>query len=808
MQRDREKSRTKVQGILTSNRFWTEPSFFMIKSRKTVANVYKVTQTILAGSLMTKSRINRLTGQGSIVCNKCEAEAEETIIHALGECKAHEEQWKKLKEAVLKLAGNPKTVARWPIIIDQTTREERENGELMKGILAGGIPVEWKEVLMKVNRKKALETACRLSAMISKTVAAIWGSRIGGERNDLVDFYNKRNYNINLRAEAAIDEYYHQQQISWEALDKITEGSGLESISEILDSYYREMGQTQVDEGKGVAEEVIGDRIKRRRLGNVAREKWDKIPGLHVGQGEQGDKVGNRQHFEPPEIGKGFSKKYIYRHGCEHEPSKACEGCAKEARKKNEEKRKLKNRKRKEIEREERNEINKRRKGEQTAGDQQVTQLEIRKGNRWRSVATWGIIINAEEDAGYRSKEGKRCKYNTSFAHDKAPLKLRNNRMRAYGGYTRPMKKYKRPMNNNRSLQKLQEDKRKNHQQTGTNIVTEEAGVEATNTYSSTSTSTNIMTNTNTKTTPASTTSIKDNITSSNSNTSNPNTHSNTITTVNRPTHKNISQKKAINKDTITSTSISIQIETNPKTRANTCKSTNIHANVISKTNTITNAGTNTLAETTPKANTQIKAIPMTKSNTGTKMNTSTKTNNNTYTNSIPSKKNDKTGTNTYTNIHTNTNSNTSRTSMHPNTSTNTNTNTNNNTDTRSSAYTHRSTTIGADTKAEANTDTSTNTNICETTHISTHATTNDNPIQKDNTNCTEINNQATISTKINTNINTSKNVSKLNHLCTVANISDSTLTNTNNTTITSTNTTSNPSSVKSANRISTRTLR
>eukprot|EP01126_Amoeba_proteus_P049762 TRINITY_DN5834_c0_g3_i6.p1 TRINITY_DN5834_c0_g3~~TRINITY_DN5834_c0_g3_i6.p1 ORF type:complete len:267 (+),score=38.10 TRINITY_DN5834_c0_g3_i6:426-1226(+) len=229
LKKEREKSRTKAQEILTSSRFWTDPSFYMIKSKRTVANVYKVTQAIMAGALLTKSRIYRLTRQGSILCDKCEEKVEETLYHALGECKAQEEQRRKLGDAVLKMLGKPILMKRWPIVIDQPTKEEKENGELMKGILAGGIPIEWKEALEKSYNKKALDTACRISALISKTITAIWGGRIGGERNDLAEYYNRRTCKMNLWIEATMDEHYNQLQIGWEALEEITEGTGVEN---------------------------------------------------------------------------------------------------------------------------------------------------------------------------------------------------------------------------------------------------------------------------------------------------------------------------------------------------------------------------------------------------------------------------------------------------------------------------------------------------------------------------------------------------------------------------------------------------
>eukprot|EP01126_Amoeba_proteus_P021779 TRINITY_DN221_c0_g2_i1.p1 TRINITY_DN221_c0_g2~~TRINITY_DN221_c0_g2_i1.p1 ORF type:complete len:957 (+),score=177.77 TRINITY_DN221_c0_g2_i1:94-2871(+) len=459
LQRERGKMRTKAQEILGSSKFWLEPSYYMIKSRRTISNVYKVTQAILAGSLMTKSRIYKLTGQGSILCSKCTEEKEETIYHALGECKEQEENREKLRETILEMLGMQRPEGRWPVILDKVNNEEREDANLIKGILAGGVPIEWREILMRRNPKGAMETACRLSAMISKTIAAIWGERIGGERNDIVDYYHKRTYKINLWAESVVKEYYDQQQVTWEVLDEVTEGTGLENISEILDDYYKDSTQTQDREQEGQKEMVIGERIKRRRLGGEMREKWDSIPGIHTNLGDiREDK---RQHFNPPELDKDFSKKYTGKRGCEHDCKKACKECAKEARRMNEEKRKLKKRKREEIEKGEGVEKEKRRKGDQDKEEGTITRISKRKGNNWRKIPTWGIILSTKEEPSYRKMGTRKCKYNSSYPQDRAPLRLKNNKMRAFRGYTRPNKKYKRPLNSNRSLNRIQEEERR-----------------------------------------------------------------------------------------------------------------------------------------------------------------------------------------------------------------------------------------------------------------------------------------------------------------------------------------------------------
>eukprot|EP01126_Amoeba_proteus_P055035 TRINITY_DN6806_c0_g1_i2.p1 TRINITY_DN6806_c0_g1~~TRINITY_DN6806_c0_g1_i2.p1 ORF type:complete len:459 (+),score=86.38 TRINITY_DN6806_c0_g1_i2:121-1497(+) len=87
-------------------------------------------------------------------------------------------------------------------------------------------------------------------------------------------------------------------------------------------------------------------------------------------------------------------------------------------------------------------------------------QLEKRKGNIWRKIPTWGIIIGAKEESRYKSPGTRLCEYNNSFAQDRTPLRPTNNAMKAFGRYTRPNKKYKKPLNSNRSIEKIQKGER------------------------------------------------------------------------------------------------------------------------------------------------------------------------------------------------------------------------------------------------------------------------------------------------------------------------------------------------------------
>eukprot|EP01126_Amoeba_proteus_P040274 TRINITY_DN428_c0_g1_i4.p1 TRINITY_DN428_c0_g1~~TRINITY_DN428_c0_g1_i4.p1 ORF type:complete len:634 (-),score=129.67 TRINITY_DN428_c0_g1_i4:897-2798(-) len=347
--------------------------------------------------------------------------------------------------------GKEEKMLRWPIILDEITREERSNGELIKGLLAGGIPIEWKEIIMGTGKKKNLTKACRISAVISKTIAAIWGTRIKGERNDLTEYYKRRDYKFHLRAEEAIEEHYNGQQITWEEIEELTAGTGMESIEDLLTELYGENQGEMEEEEEVPREENIGERIKRRRLQPNSKIRWDNIPGLHRRPEETG--TVQNQHFYPPEIPQDFHKKYLNRQGCEHDRRKTCKSCAKNTRKITREKHRLRNRKRKEIEREEGRRV-KAKKIEKEGEDKETERelIEERKGNKWRRIPTWETITKAKEERVYKQIRQMVCKYNDSFPQDKAPVKTVKNNMRSFGRYTKPIKKYKGVLKNNRRL--------------------------------------------------------------------------------------------------------------------------------------------------------------------------------------------------------------------------------------------------------------------------------------------------------------------------------------------------------------------
>eukprot|EP01126_Amoeba_proteus_P037819 TRINITY_DN3918_c0_g2_i10.p1 TRINITY_DN3918_c0_g2~~TRINITY_DN3918_c0_g2_i10.p1 ORF type:complete len:819 (+),score=141.76 TRINITY_DN3918_c0_g2_i10:247-2703(+) len=749
------------------------------------------------------------------------------------------------------MLGIQNPVVRWPIILDKVSKTEKEDGELMKGILAGGIPKGWKEYLMGRNPKGVLEMACRLSAIISKTMAAIWGGRIGGERNDLMDYYHKREHRINLWADSVVKEYYDRQQFSWETIDEITEGTGLEDLSEILDEYYKEPKQAEEEDVGRWTEAVIGERIKRRRLGDDMRMKWDDIPGIHIGPGERGED--NRQHFNPPEIGKGFSKRYISKRGCKHDNRKSCKECARVAQKANEEKQRMKKRKREDYDKREREEKEKRRKKNLGKGGEVTDErMSKRKGNSWRNVQTWGLIVNTKEETNYGNRGTRKCRYNSSFTQDRAPLSLKNNQMRAFRGYTRPNKKYKRPLNNNRSLNKIQERERgeqvpwghpnRNTSKGTTNDTNYNFDIDSkakpqtkigpcpinrTNTdYTPQLNNTHLANNTtqtNTKEgadinrNKASVTTNKDII-----------THTSTRTNPNNTSDKHKAQYNST-KTYIDGTNIKANTDTNTCTgtnNPNTKMDTHTVTDTYNKTKTSTHTVTNTVTST--------KSIIPTHTRTGTSTNTKINTNINMKIHTSPNiitNLNPKSSTKSMSGHTVTTLEITGKDSAHTNTRkttstcTHTSNDTKNNTDTRDDIHTYTSTASLADKNTDTNTETYKNANMHRTTSTSTYNTTGRNPNQKANTDSTDTNNYAktstslstktnkiitgitntttasNINTEINTNTSTHKSASTLNYLHTDNNIINYNHTNVNSTTISNTTTETSPNPSKNAKK-------
>eukprot|EP01126_Amoeba_proteus_P060579 TRINITY_DN8021_c0_g2_i20.p1 TRINITY_DN8021_c0_g2~~TRINITY_DN8021_c0_g2_i20.p1 ORF type:complete len:864 (-),score=134.54 TRINITY_DN8021_c0_g2_i20:146-2692(-) len=446
LESERGKSNTKVGRLLTSKKFWHEPSFYMVKSRSNISNVYKVTQAIMAGALMTKSRIRRLTGVGTDLCNQCTEGKQESIYHALFECPSQRDRILTMRKAVGTMVGKHQIPPRWPIVLDDPTEDEERDSELIKGILSGGIPIQWQNSFESKYGKKSCERACRTSALISKTIAAIWGQRIDGHRNDLVELQRRRQVKMDEWTEMIMEEYYSED---WNILGDEEDKYANVSLAELLDM----TKQTQGEEGEGEAEEdyiPTGNKQKRRRiLSSKPREKWDQIPGIHL---QKGEIPSSTQIYPPPEVTEDIAKRYVNKYNCEHINRGFCKTCRVD--KLADHKKRNESKKRKEREWEKYKEGMERKTKRKTDETGERPTGGGCKAN-WRRV---------KEPAEKGEKEGntggghrQQPKYNDKFQGDRTPVKPTNNRMKEYGQYSRPIRKYHRPLNSLKSLRRFKE---------------------------------------------------------------------------------------------------------------------------------------------------------------------------------------------------------------------------------------------------------------------------------------------------------------------------------------------------------------
>eukprot|EP01126_Amoeba_proteus_P032925 TRINITY_DN3216_c0_g1_i20.p1 TRINITY_DN3216_c0_g1~~TRINITY_DN3216_c0_g1_i20.p1 ORF type:complete len:865 (-),score=176.22 TRINITY_DN3216_c0_g1_i20:173-2767(-) len=444
LESEREKSNTKVGKLLSSKKFWQEPSYYMTKTRSNIANVYKVTQAIMAGALMTKARIRRLTGMGSDTCDKCKEDKQENTYHAIVKCPSQQESIQIMRKAVSRMIGEHPKPPRWPIILDDPTEEEEKDVELLKGILAGGIPIQWKELYERKYGKKACERACRTSALISKTIAAIWGQRIEGHRNDLVELQRRRQIKMDEWTEMILEEHYNED---WNTLgDEEQDIYSKMSLVELLDM--NQMIQEEEEEGNMEKEyTTTANQQKRRRLSSKPREKWDQIPGIHL---QPGETTKFKQIYLPPEVAKDIAKRYTNKYNCEHSKRGFCPLC--KAGKLADHRQRSECKKRKEREWEKYKDAKKRQRMDTTDGKEDNT---MRKENTmdWREIKEDGQGI--EENIDTRRREHQQPKYNLKFQEDRTPIRPTNNRMKEYGQYSRPEKKFYKPLNSSKSIRKF-----------------------------------------------------------------------------------------------------------------------------------------------------------------------------------------------------------------------------------------------------------------------------------------------------------------------------------------------------------------